>query len=395
MPIALASTKIRPDWSQCADCKGYFDPSTDKHGTVADGFDEKTVCINCLELFGETVCADCGEVVHSNDRIDHEVSYQYRGRTNWRTIVYCEDCADEHGWARCEGCDEWVAPDDQRESPGRDTCCEDCFHERYDYCGGDGGDFRPSGFDRRSGCTTKIGSERCFGVELETERCDGYSEIADHGAWGAKDDPTVSGKEFYSAILDGDVGLASITALAEIAESNDWCVDDSCGFHLHLDARNESDDSLFAAAYAYRMTAELWNSFVDSDRDGGNYSYRASWNIDDLNPHTCSFDSFVRNHTTSRYEWLNLRAYNKFKTFEVRLHHGSIDGDEICNWVKAHTRFMDWATTTGFAGVKEALAGKNTAGLFNFIVEEVWKDDTLRDYYAEKSVFLRSMIWVA
>jgi hypothetical protein len=412
MTIALAQTKMRPHWLQCPDCRGYFDPHTDTYGTVADGFDEKTICVNCIELAGETVCADCGEVVHANDCVIHEVSYQYRGRTNWRDVIYCEDCADEAGWAKCTGCDEWVAPDDQRESPGRDTYCDDCFCERYDFCGECGEafyrddmvvcdcevyctrcapgkeNFEPNGFKRRTGCTTGIGSERCFGVELETDYSDDYSELEDSGAWGAKDDCTVSGKEFYSDILDGDDGLAAIAELADVAEMNDWRVNDDCGFHLHLDARNESDDSMFAAAYAYRATQELWISFVDSSRDDSNYSHRARWALDDLSPHAGSFDSFLHNHTTSRYEWANFRAYLSHTTVKIRLHHGSIDGDEICNWIKAHTRFMDWATTTGYAGVKEALDGLDFMGLFDFIVDEVWKDDSLSIYYQGRSDLL-------
>jgi hypothetical protein len=248
-----------------------------------------------------------------------------------------------------------------------------------------GDDFNPSGFKRRTGCTTKIGSERCYGIELETEQCDDYFALANSGAWGAKDDPTVSGKEFYSAILDGDDGLAAIAELADVAEMNDWRIEDDCGFHLHLDARNESDDSLFAVAYAYRATQELWISFVDSSRDDNQYSHRARWTLDDLDPHAGSFRSFVIHNTTSRYEWANFRAYDTHTTVEIRLHQGSIDCEEISNWVKAHTRFMDWAATAGYASVKEALDGLDFVGLFDFIADKVWQDDSLGTYYQDRS----------
>lgn len=408
MLIALSATKILPHWLQCPDCKGYFDPNNDPHATVADGFDEKTLCINCLELAGEIVCDDCGELIAPGEDVDGYL---------------CEDCACEAGWAKCEGCDEWVDSDDVHSAPGGDSYCGQCFGEYYSYCGdcgevfycedmvarnddlyctgcrgGCADDFDPSGFDRRIGCTTEIGSERCFGVELETNMCDDYSALVGSDAWGVKEDSTVSGKEFFSDILDGDAGLDAITDLVEIAMLNDWDVDDSCGFHLHLDARYECDDSLYAAAYAYRKTEELWHSFVERDRDDNTYSHRARWDLCDLDSYVDRGNSFMRfilDYTVDRYEWLNLRAYNSHTTLEVRLHHGSINGIEICNWIKAHTRFMDWATTAGFDGVREALDGKNNAGLFDFIVEEVWKDDTLRDYYAKKSVFMRDAVYAA
>ena len=431
MTIALASTKVRLGWIQCADCKGWFDPSEDAYATVADGLDEKTVCVNCIELRGEVICADCGEVSHADDCVVETFFKRRWGRRGWTEkirIYRCEDCAEDAGWARCAGCNKWVAPNEQCNSPEDDIYCDGCFYENFagcEACGelfdrgemvvcndelycadcadcapgySEGEDFDPSGFKRGVGCTTKIGSERCYGVELETDSCADYDELADHGAWGAKCDPTCNGKEFYSDILDGDAGLAAIAAIAELAEDNGWRADSNSGYHLHLDARNESDDSLFAAAYAYRITQELWHSFVDSARAGNTYCHRACWDLDDLSPHADSFNSFICNHTTDRYEWMNLRAYHSHTTFEVRLHHGTCDGEEICNWVKAHTRFMDWATTTGLDGVREALGGMNNVDLFNFIAEKVWKDDALRDYYAKRSVFMRheaSVAWVA
>jgi hypothetical protein len=166
---------------------------------------------------------------------------------------------------------------------------------------------------------------------------------------------------------------------------NDWRVDDDCGFHLHLDARNESDDSLLAAAYAYRATQELWFSFVDGDRDDNQYCHRTRWDLDDLHDHAGTFVRFILDNTNGRYEWLNLRAYTTHTTLEVRLHHASVDGEEICNWVKAHTRFMDWATTVGYDGVREALDGMDYAEMFDFIADEVWKDGELRAYYATRN----------
>lgn len=418
MAIALAQTKLRPHWLQCPDCKGYFDPNNDPYATVEDGFDEKTICVNCVELSGEVICDDCGDLIGSDESVD-ETFFQRRwgrnGYTEQIRIHRCEECAEEAGWAKCEGCSEWVEPDEVITFPGNDSYCEECFCEHYSYCSECGDvfdnneivacaaelycrscapnskDFEPGGFKRRTGCTTKTGSERCYGVELETDGCNDYYELEGSGAWGAKNDDTISGKEFYSAILDGDDGLKAVADLADLAEMNDWRVANDCGFHLHLDARNESDDALFAAAYAYRATQELWNSFVDPDRCNNQYSHKARWTLADLDysaGSAGSFDRFITNNTSSRYEWMNLRAYTTHTTFEVRLHHASVDGEEICNWIKAHTRFMDWATTTGYDGVKEALDGMDYADLFNFIVKEVWQDDELCAYYGKKSALV-------
>jgi hypothetical protein len=149
--------------------------------------------------------------------------------------------------------------------------------------------------------------------------------------------------------------------------------------------RQENDDSLFSAAYAYRITQELWHCFVNSRRRESSYSHSARWTCADLDGYAGTFRQFVRDETRDRYEWVNLRAYNEHMTFEVRLHHGSLDEDEVCNWVKAHTRFVDWATTVGCDVVKEKLAGKSSSEQFDFIQREVWQDSELGHYYSEKS----------
>jgi hypothetical protein len=83
--------------------------------------------------------------------------------------------------------------------------------------------------------------------------------------------------------------------------------------------------------------------------------------------------------------WFNTCSYDLLTTFELRLHEGTCDTEAIINWVKAHTRFADWASGKGFAGVKEALAGLDEKALAELIGREAWKDEALCDYYAKKA----------
>jgi hypothetical protein len=401
MTIAMASYRIGNHWTCCDGCKGWFDPNEHAACTLwldNVGYASETVCPNCASIEGLALCDGCGE-------------YEYRDDLNeCAEHLYCDDCADENDWRECSHCGDWVTRDEQYDAPDCETYCQDCYYERFDDCAGcretfsrdelhyseyddsmrcdrcarDDGDFRPNGFRNRSGCTTRIGSERCYGVELETDCCDGYNELYDHPAWGAKDDCSVGGKELYSAILDGDAGLDAVADLANLASCNDWDVDDRCGYHLHLDMRAESDDSLFAAAYAYRATQSVWFGLVDESRHDGCYSHSASWDCDEVGDYAGDFNSFVRNRVRGRYDWVNLSAYNKFTTFEVRLHQGTVDENEVCNWIKAHTRFVDWACSAGLAGVKEALDGKDSYELFDFIANEVWRDEKLSSYYCDR-----------
>ena len=402
MTIAMASYAVTPSYIACDDCNGWFDPNEHTVCVVPMdivGYATKTICPNCAGHAGLSLCDDCGEYFYTvdlNDCDDHN---------------YCDDCAEENEFALCNHCDVWVSLDERYDAPDCEAYCRDCYYDHFDNCAGCGEtfhreelsysdcndemrcnncmeeaeDFRPSGFRNSSGRTTCIGSERCFGVELETDDCNGHTALFDSAAWGAKNDPTVCGKEFYSDILDGDAGLAAIAELTDLASYNGWSVDDRCGYHLHLDMRAENDDSLFAAAYAYRKTEEVWFGLVDDNRSGSGYCHSARWSCADIDGYDGRFDHFINDVVNGRYNWINLQAYGKFTTFEVRLHQGSVDENEVCNWIKAHTRFVDWACSVGLAGVREALDGKDSHELFDFIKNEVWRDDKLSTYYSDRA----------
>ena len=94
-----------------------------------------------------------------------------------------------------------------------------------------------------------------------------------------------------------------------------------------------------------------------------------------------NFTKFARNQC--RYEWFNFAAYTKHKTFEMRLHQGSIDAVEINNWIRLCSIFMDWAAGMSFTKVKNRLLGKDKDELFEYIMQlcrDAGQDD-LVDYY--------------
>ena len=352
-------------------------------------------------------CERCDNEVWQDDL--SEVSARPPRYTDPNSQYWCETCVNQSAF-HCDDCGGIHSDADAISTAGGSSICISCFEDdwftceeccevyhcedmaRGDYgcccndCGGHNGeDFRPTGFSNRSGCVTEAGSARCYGIELETDECDGYEDLQDSAAWGAKNDPTVNGKEFYSAILSGDAGLDAVREWAKLADSNGWSASDDAGYHLHIDMRNESDDSLYAIAYAYRATQEVWLTFVDRRRINGSYSRRCRWDCADV-PAVADdrpFSSWARKN--DRYLWINLEAYRKFTTFEIRLHEGTCDGEAVINWVKAHIRFSDWASGKGLKGVRDALSGLDAEGLFDLIAREAWQDDELRDYYAKKA----------
>ena len=412
-------------------------------GKVYEDVDGNPVCSSCFDDLNLIVCASCDKVVERDDcrenpdgdlwcdecidagcstceRCDEAVWSDDIGEVNTRngrnrrttSEYWCEFCRDNHTFT-CDDCDCSYDRNDSISTAGGSSICQSCYENYYFTCEGcdevyhcdemascdagcycdgcrpHGVDFDPGGFRNRSGCVTETGSARCFGVELETDDCNGYEDLEGSRAWGAKDDPTCNGKEFYSDILSGDEGLDAIREWGKMADNNGWRADSGCGYHLHLDARDESDDSLFAAAYAYRATQEVWLSFVSRPRRNSSYSSRCDWDCADVDIAQGDGTFYSFSNRNSRYYWCNIRAYHSHNTFEIRAHDGTCNKVEVINWVKAHTRFMDWACALGYDSVKEALDGKDDAELLDLIVREAWQDDELRDYYAKKADLYR------
>jgi hypothetical protein len=188
--------------------------------------------------------------------------------------------------------------------------------------------------------------------------------------------------EFASSVLSGCTGFAAIHDICDYAEENGWAVDDDCGLHVHFDMRGESNDSLKAIALAYKMTYEVWTRFVDSDRIDNTFCKPSRAGCDALYK---APEFFFFAEDQSRYEWINFAAYNRHRTFEVRIHEGSIDANRICNWVKAHAVFIDWAASVGWAKVRNTLVCMDTNEQNEFIAQ-LWCAagcEDVAEYYQE------------
>lgn len=355
---------------------------------------DQVVCQECAENRGYKQCEACSQWFEKSDL------------ASCRGTLFCADCAHNLEWYECEGCNEFHRRDDMRCGYG-DLYCEDCWNDRYFICSGCGetyhsedavncrdelycrdcaheaSSFEPSGF-RGSDVYINMPSKRKFGVELEAAACECYGELDGSEAWGAKDDCTVTGKEFYSDILSGDAGLEAIEDLCDFASEECWEVDGCCGYHAHFGMREETTDSMKAIALAYLLTYEIWCPFVRCSRVGAYYCSASTSSIAEIRDITdwSAYTAYLR-----RYCWINFHAYYLHRTFEIRLHHGTLDKLEICNWIRAHATFMDWASKAGWDKVKSSLLYSNDTEKFELLAK-VWQDAgciDLEEYYDKKA----------
>jgi len=396
--LAMSKIQVGAHWVACADCGDWYDPTDVPGCKVQRGLDEITVCANCAERLGCKRCDDCNEWFEERDLRDCGGDY------------YCEECQGNNSWYECYCCNELIHSDDLREGADNNNYCDSCWNDYFDACEHCGevcysndmivrheqlvcrdcaeryypdGDFKPAGFRGRDSYT-RMTSRRKFGVELETSYCDGYMDLDGDAAWGAKDDCSITGKEFVSDILYGDAGLDAVERLCDFADSNGWEVNSDCGYHAHFDMRDESADSMKAIALAYILTYEVWGDYVDERRIGNRFCKPNRADSTTIYGIT-SWRRFA--DYSDRFEWINFAAYYKHQTFEVRMHEGTLDGQAVCNWVRAHAAFMDWASAAGWAKVRNILLCKDNAAKADFIAK-VWRDagcDDLPAYYKNKA----------
>jgi hypothetical protein len=406
---------------ECAEC------GDELHGQTVE-LGGNAYCPACADTL--TVCVDCGDVLKSDN-----------ATTSDDGNAYCESCYREH-YAACDNCGNEIASDDVCHSNGGDSYCESCYNERYttcERCGdeitnddafvSDGGDSycdscyselythcdscdsevsRDDAIYRHYGsyceecapsegeweaeyfcpspCFGEIGSNRRFGVELETSSCPCHEEIQEETVFGCKEDGSISGMEFVSPILSSDRGLEAIRQFCRAARG--FSVDNRCGYHLHIDATRLTVDELKRVAVAYYFTERLWQSFVPHSRRDNTFCKPLEWTHRDI----CALETIQDFHDFAgsagrcgdRYHWLNLQAIRHHGTIEIRLHTSTLDAEKVCNWVKAHLRFVEWAVNcTSLTEIWQTLGG-SVRSQFGKLCQ-IWADDELAQFYADRA----------
>lgn len=208
-------------------------------------------------------------------------------------------------------------------------CCE-CYHEddtpETQFFRGTRKVFPPE---------NSFGSSRAFGVELETES--GYVVNAGSFAFDGVPDGSIDGTEYVSHILRGDAGLAELKAFMAAGEYME--TPESCGLHIHVDMRGESEEVLWGVFLAFKACEEDFADCVDPGRSHNSYCAPLD-NRENLLAHRGTEFSRLASYY-GRYYWLNIAAYGEHGTFENRLHEGTWEFAKVEKWVKGNLRFVE------------------------------------------------------
>jgi Putative amidoligase enzyme len=96
-------------------------------------------------------------------------------------------------------------------------------------------------------------------------------------------------------------------------------VNDTCGLHVHLDMRN-IDAQIVTKKFVNLVKSQKYLQGMVTEKRRTNSYCKPTRN---LNPYA----------HTGRYKAINGEALYKYQTIEIRLHHGTLDVQEIINWV--------------------------------------------------------------
>lgn len=241
------------------------------------------------------------------------------------------------------------------------------------------------------------GSLRRFGVELEASEVSAVMD-AKHAspAFGVKSDGSVNGAglEFYSPILQGDAGFDAVVALCKYAEAHGWDADDSCGYHLHLDATGLNSEQRKVVLYAYKLTEQLWARFVSVGRTERSYCRPIPLDAIEIKRRTFSDTyNYIEYSHAGRYTWCNIMSLGVHKTIEIRLHFGTFNAADVTNWIKAHLLFMDFVATKTLDEVEALFADKTVAGQY-LALEKIWGDRGLSEFYRRRAKQVSTAIHV-
>jgi len=190
----------------------------------------------------------------------------------------------------------------------------------------------------------------------------GYDESIDTGDFDSYDDNGNYGLELRVLCKQSEVKFV-ITKLTKLLKELDCYVNSSCGLHVHLDMRHR--DSM--ESYINLAAAQgLLYSVIKTSRRSSHFCMPTNHK---------DYSKYVKTKEKPLFrQGINLRALEEHNTIEIRIHEGTLDGNEIINFVKLLTSIVDRKTAVnGWRILKNKALPKATLNYVNKRIKEYGK----------------------
>ena len=193
-----------------------------------------------------------------------------------------------------------------------------------------------------------------FGIEIEAYNCnmerlarelreagihvavEGYNHTTrDH--WKLVTDSSLQGNntfELVSPILVGENGLKELETVCWVLDICNAKVNDSCGFHVHMDAASFNLDTWKNLALTYKHLEHLIDAFMPRTRRNNTYCKTLSGVSDERIKSVRTIDGLREVFNNDRYHKVNFEAYSRHRTVEFRQHSGTTNFTKMENWIR-------------------------------------------------------------
>lgn len=206
------------------------------------------------------------------------------------------------------------------------------------------------------GATRALGFTRRFGVEIEF--CGGpvtrgqIQAAISNGdlprRWRVKSDMSVTGRgfggEMVSPPLRGEDGIDEVRQVCRWLREHGATVNASCGLHVHHEAADLGAEGIVRVAEIYTAHQSLVNWLVSDSRRGGprssNYALQMS---ESRMAQIRRMSTSSRAQGPTRYLAVNVDAYMRHGTVEIRQHQGTLNAQKIEAWIRLGQGFCDAA----------------------------------------------------
>lgn len=306
------------------------------------------ICQSCYTRYFAT-CADCDSLVLASD------TYRISRR------LVCSEC--EAGYTACDHCGGYVLSEAAYFIEDDDHLyCEDCHTNLTRQA-------RPSKIDFTNNTYNILTTKRKYGIELETCKKNANKTLY----FNIEEDGSIDGHEFVSPILEGDIGLKAIKD--ELDYSIRRCgTDETCGYHLHIDARDLTWNDIKKIYYTYKMFENMIYKMLPLSRRNGKWSKpidSTKLQIEGILDGDTLIEGYYKQpkdtvdtkhkYDPKRYHGLNLHSYFYRGTIELRYHSGTTDYNKIEKWILLHQGLIEFSIRNTLPCIKEQLHAGQTA----------------------------------
>jgi len=319
---------------------------------------EESINVNddflCQECFDEYYinCVSCNLIYSKNNSIHVDTGNVTEGD-------YCQGCYSRNLF-QCFNCQGHFNLNESYTDPDNNHRCNNCFSDYVSICVNCNGVYwaddneimytengtfcvdcgAPFKFEESSSFQIN-NSKRFVGFELEylipTQRdpsrikiLSKYGKVQDDGSISPTGKIGGYGEEFASNVFSGDLLLETIDKVCESLSNSGAKINKTCGLHVHLDMRRETEIAQENIFYAWQAFEKIFFAVTSISRRGNHFCR----SIDNSRTYEIA-------KGMGRYNTLNVTAYDKHQTFEIRLHQSTLEPTNIKNWVMFLIRFFD------------------------------------------------------